>query len=61
MNSLQQSYHFGFDPATQELVLWKRGRQTEVCRIPLSNSFSLMETMAHVLAVQEAERMLSAQ
>lgn len=48
-------FNFGYDVATDELVLWKSGRKTEVTRIPLDDAQSLIDTMQHVLRTQRGE------
>lgn len=49
------TFHFGYNEGTDELVLWKSGRKTEVTRIPLDDAQSLIDTMQHVLRVQRGE------
>ena len=48
----QTDFHFGWDVVSKEFILWKRGRKTEVARIPITEAPSLIVTMAYVIETQ---------
>jgi hypothetical protein len=46
-------FHLTFDDKTDEFILWKSDRNTEVVRIPMSDALSLAATLVQEKARQQ--------